>query len=481
MPKALRQWKENCPHKQYQHLGGKDMKENRKPSVIALFPFLLFIIIYLGAGIILDNMGVEMAFYQFPAPTACLIGVIVAFIMFKGSIDEKFTTFAKGVGGEDIVIMCMIYLLAGAFSSVSKEMGGVDSVVNLGLSFLPVSVVTAGLFVIASFMSLATGTSMGTLSALAPIGIGVVEATGLSLPLMLGAIIGGCMFGDNLSFISDTTIAATRSQGCEMRDKFKLNLTIALPAAIITFVLLLIFGRTSGAAQIEIGTYSILKVLPYLSVIVLALIGVNVFAVLTIGIVFSGVIGLINGMSVLAFAQAIYNGMLGMMEVFLTSIFIGGLAKMVEKEGGIDWLLAKIQGFIKGPKTAEVGIAAMVSLTDMAIANNTVSIIVDGPIARGICENYKVDPRRSASLMDIFACVMQGAIPYGAQLLMVGSLTAGGVTALQVIPCLWYQGLLAVIAIISIFVPFANGVIRKDPWNFEHWMPESEAQKKTAS
>ena len=454
------------------------MKETRKVSGIAMLPFLVFIVIYLGAGIILNAQGVDMAFYQFPAPTACLIGVIVAFLMFKGTVDEKFKNFAEGVGGEDIVIMCMVYLLAGAFATVAKTMGGVDSVVNLSLSILPSSVVTAGLFLVACFMALATGTSMGTLSALAPIGIGVVEATGLSMPLMMGAIIGGCMFGDNMSFISDTTIAATRSQGCEMRDKFKLNLTIAMPAAVLTFVLLLIFGRTNGAAEIAVGAYSIVKVLPYLAVIILALIGMNVFVVLTLGIVLCGAVGLAMGdLTVISLAQAIYNGMTGMAEVFFTSIFVGGLAKMVEKEGGINWLLDKIRAFIKGPKSAELGIAAMVSLTDMAIANNTVSIIVDGPIARGICEEYKVDPRRSASLLDLFSCVMQGAIPYGAQILMVGSLTAGAVSAMDVIPCLWYQGLLAVFAIISIFVPFADGVIKKDPWNFEHWMPESKVKE----
>ena len=453
------------------------MKETRKVSGLALFPFLLFIIIYLGAGIILNSQGVDMAFYQFPAPTALLLSIIVAFLVFKGSIDEKCKTFCEGVGGEDITIMCMIYLLAGAFATVAKTMGGVDSVVNLGLSVLPTSVVTAGLFMIACFMSLATGTSMGTLSALAPIGIGVVEATGLNLPLMMGAIIGGSMFGDNLSFISDTTIAATRSQGCEMRDKFKVNLSIALPAAVITFVLLLIFAR-GGSSAVEVGSYSIIKVIPYLTVIVLALIGMNVFAVLTVGILFSGLVGMLFAdMSFLAFAQAIYNGMLGMMEVFLTSIFIGGMAKMVEKEGGINWLLDKVTAFIKGPKSAEVGIAAMICLTDAAIANNTISIIVDGPIARGICEEHKIDPRRSASLLDLFSCVMQGAIPYGAQILLVGSLTAGAVSAMDVIPCLWYQGLLAILAIVSIFVPFADRTLKKDPWNFEHWMPESKVKE----
>ena len=436
------------------------MKETRKSSALALFPFALFIIIYLGAGIILNSQGVDMAFYQFPAPTALLLAIIVAFLVFKGSIDDKCKTFCEGVGGEDITIMCMIYLLAGAFAQVAKDMGGVDSVVNLGLSVLPASVMTAGMFVIACFMSLATGTSMGTLSALAPIGIGIVDVTGLNLALMMGAIIGGSMFGDNLSVISDTTIAATRSQGCEMRDKFKVNMTIALPAAIITCILLLIVAR-GGSGSVDVGSYSLIKVVPYVIVIILSLIGMNVFAVLTVGILLSGAVGfLFADMSILSFAQAIYNGMLGMMEVFLTSIFIGGMAKMVEKEGGINWLLDKVTMFVKGPKSAEVGIAAMVCLTDAAIANNTISIIVDGPIARGICEEYKVDPRRSASLLDLFSCVMQGAIPYGAQILMVGSLTGGAVSAMDVIPCLWYQGLLAVFAIVSIFVPFADSAIK---------------------
>ncbi|RVU54388.1 Na+/H+ antiporter NhaC family protein [Anaerosphaera multitolerans] len=456
------------------------MKEREiRPRGVALLPFLVFIVIYLGSGIYLQTKGVEMAFYQFPAPTACLIGVAVAFIMFKGTMAEKFTTFAKGVGNEDIIIMCMIYLMSGAFSEVSKLMGGVDSVVNLGLSVIPPHFATAGIFIIACFMALATGTSMGTLAAIAPIAIGIVEKTGLNYPLMMAAAIGGSMFGDNLSVISDTTIAATRTQGCGMRDKFKCNIVIALPAAIITFILLLIFGRPDVAVGIETGSYSFIKVLPYLFVLIFALGGMDVFAVLGIGIVLSGVIGVFAaGISFLDLGKSIYDGMMGMMEVFLTSIFIAGMAEMVSKEGGLLWLIEKVQKIIKGPKSAEVGIAAMVSVTDVAIANNTVSIIVSGPIARGLCEHYKVDPRRSASLLDIFACVMQGAIPYGAQILMIGSLTGGAVSAFEVIPLLWYQWLLAILAIISIFIPFADGVIKKDPWNFEHWVPESELRKK---
>ena len=448
-------------------------QQQQKARGIALFPFLLFIIIYLGAGIVLQSMGVDQAFYQFPAPTACLIGVVVAFLMFKGSIDDKFAVFARGVGSQDITIMCMIYLLSGAFATVASTMGGVDSVVNFALSVVPVHFITAGLFIVACFMSLATGTSMGTMSALVPIGIGIAQTGGLNMPLTMAALIGGAMFGDNLSVISDTTIAATRTQGCEMRDKFRLNGTIALPAAVITAILLLVMGRPENTEiALELGSYSVVKILPYLAVLILALVGMNVFAVLTLGVVFSGVIGFISGdLTVLSFAKAIYDGMLGMMEVFLTSIFIGGLAEMVKEEGGIQWLLNKIQKIIKGPKSAEVGIALMVVATDMAIANNTVSIIVDGPIARGIAEEYKVDPRRTASLLDMFACISQGAIPYGAQILMVGSLTGGAVSALQVIPLLWYQGLLAVFAIISIFVPFADWPIKKNPWNFEKWEP----------
>ncbi len=450
--------------------------QKNKSSGLALIPFLLFIAIYLGVGAYLHAKGVEMAFYQFPVPTACLIGVVAAFLLFKGNMTEKFAVFAKGVGSENIVIMCMIYLLAGGFSAVSNQMGGVDSVVNLGLSLVPAQFATAGLFVIACFMSLATGTSMGTLAAIVPIAMGLVEKTNLNAPLLMAAVVGGAMFGDNLSVISDTTIAATRTQGCDMRDKFRCNLTIALPAAIITFVLLLIFGRPETAAAVDVGPFSIIKVLPYLSVLIFAILGVNVFIVLTGGIVFSGIIGMATGtMSFLGFGVAVYDGMKGMMEVFLTSILIGGLAHMVTHEGGIQWILNKIQHLIRGKKSAEVGIATMVVLSDIAVANNTIAIIVDGPISRSICEKYKVDPRRAASLLDIFSCVVQGVIPYGAQLLILGSLTGGAVAISQLLPLLWYQWLLAIMALLSIFIPFANWSINKDPWNFEKWEPQSKA------
>lgn len=444
------------------------MQGKVKSNPTALIPFLVFILIYLGSGIILQSQGVEMAFYQFPAPIAVFIGVVAAFIMLKGSINEKFDTFVAGCGDNNIIIMCVIYLLAGAFSAVSKAMGGVDSTVNLGLALIPPQFVTAGVFAIACFISLATGTSCGTMAAITPIAVGLADKAGLNLPLVMAAVIGGSMFGDNLSVISDTTIAATRTQGCEMRDKFRMNLLIALPAAIITFIFLLVFGRPVEIVEVGNYQYDLIKVLPYVFVLILSVMGLNVFAVLVGGIAFSGILGLAYGqMNILTLAQTTWNGFLSMIDIFIVSMLTGGLAKMVTEAGGLQYLLDKIKGMIKGRKSAEVGIAALVSVTDMAIANNTVSIIINGPIAKEISHEYKVDPRRSASLLDIFACVMQGALPYGAQILMVGSFTKGAVMPLDVIPLLWYQQLLAISAIISIFVPFADGLIKKNPWKWD--------------
>lgn len=453
-------------------------KKRVEASFIALIPFLLFIVIYLGVGVYLNSQGVAMAFYQFPAPTAVLIGVIVAFLMHKGSIEEKFDTFLTGCRDENIIIMCIIYLLAGAFSGVAKASGGVDSFVNLGLTLIPAQFMTAGLFIISCFMSTATGTSMGTIAAVGPIAFGVAQAAGLGLPLTMAAVIGGAMFGDNLSIISDTTIAATRTQGVEMRDKFRMNFTIALPAAVITVILLLITGTPKVAAAIQIGDYNVLKVIPYAVVLVAALMGVNVFAVLAVGVILSGIIGIAAGsLSFLTFGQEVFNGMVGMFDVFLTSLFIGGLAEMTKKAGGLQFLINGVEKIIKGPKSAEIGIAALVSVTDLAVANNTVAIIIDGPIAKEICYEYKVDPRRSASFLDIFSCVMQGVIPYGAQMLLVGTLTGGAVFSLEIIPLLWYQMLLAVFAIVSIYIPFADGVIRKNPWNWEKGMAQDKVDR----
>ena len=452
---------------------------------LALIPFLIFIIIYLGAGLLLQAQGKEMAFYQFPSVTAMFIAVLAAFCMGKESINEKFSVFARGAANENVLTMLMIYILAGAFSTVAKAMGGVDSTVNLGLSVIPVQLLTAGVFVISAFMGTATGTSMGTITTIVPIVVGVADRSGLSIPMLLGACVGGAMFGDNLSMISDTTVAATRTQGCELRDKFKVNFFIALPAAAITVVILLLVGRPETVAPMGDLSFSIVKVLPYVAVLVLALIGVNVFLTLTIGIFSAGIIGMIGGeLTVFTFAQAIWDGFTGMSEIFFLALFCGGLSEMIAHNGGITWLIEKLRGMMKGNKSAQVGVAALVSLADCATANNTVAIIVSGNVARDISREYKVDPRRTASLLDVFSCVFQGIIPYGAQLLTAATLTTLNydivMSPVEIVPYMWYCWILAAFGLLSIFVPYADGTCRKDPWNWEYDVAESGvAEKKT--
>lgn len=430
------------------------MKKKRfDKRILALVPFLVFIGIYLGAGILLQMQGVQMAFYQFPSVVAIFFAVVVAFCILKGSIEEKFHIFAKGAADENILTMLMIFILAGAFSLLAQKMGGIDAVVNMGLSFIPVRFLAVGIFVISAFLGIATGTSMGTLSALIPICFVMSEKSGISLAILCAACVGGAMLGDNLSMISDTTIAATKTQGCALKDKFKMNVKIALPAAILT-VLGLFFISPSTDVAIENTSFDVIKVIPYLLVIVLAVSGVQVFVVLFIGMMSALCIGISYGeFTVLESAKIIWEGFQSMNEVFFLSFFCGGLASMTTHYGGIHWVMEKIQMLIKGDKSAQFGIVALVSLADIAVANNTVAILFSGTIAKDIATHYEIDPRKSASLLDIFACVMQGIIPYGAQLLLVGSLTLGQVSAFDILPYLWYQYLLAVFAILSIWIP----------------------------
>ena len=459
-----------------------------KKSGLALIPFLVFIVIYLGAGLIYQARGEAMAFYMFPSVTAMFIAVLIAFCMSRGTINEKFETFARGAANVDVLTMLIIYILAGAFATVAGEMGAKDATVNLGLSLVPPSLLAAGMFVIAAFFGTATGTSMGTISALIPIAIGVAEKGNLSPTVVIAAVVGGGMFGDNLSMISDTTIAATRSQRVEMRDKFRVNFLIALPAAIVTLVLLLIFGRPETAAPLGDLSFSLVKIIPYLAVLVLALCGLNVFLVLLIGIFSAGIIGMLTGsMDIAGFAQAIYDGFCGMNEVFFLTLLCGGMSEMIAKNGGINWIIDKLRGIIKGNKSAQIGIAALVSACDCATANNTVAIIVAGDMAREVSHSCKVDPRRAASLLDIFSCVFQGVIPYGAQLVVAASLanqaseTGGVFSAAGLVGGMWYCWILALFGILSIFVPFADGAIRKDPWNWEYDCPQSKIAEKKAA
>lgn len=432
------------------------MKENNKISAKALIPFLVFIALYLITGLILQVRGVEMAFYQLPAPIAVFVAIIAAFFIFEGSIEEKFDTLVAGCGDSNIIIMCLIYLLAGAFSTLAKATGGVDSVVNLGLSFIPSEFLTAGVFVIASFISIATGSSVGTITALGPIGVGLANSSGISLALMLGALVGGAMFGDNLSIISDTTIAATRSQGCDMKDKFKMNAKIAIPAAILTIILLLVFGAPEVRTSSGDLSYDLFSIIPYLFVLIVALMGINVFVVLTGAIGLSSALLIIRGTSIIDISQIIWEGFTGMFEIFLLSMLIGGLSNMVAKEGGINRIISKIKRFAKDEKTGELGIGALVSLADICVANNTVAIIISGPIAKKMCKEFKIDPRRSASLLDTFSCVFQGIIPYSAQVLIAAGFSEGAVAPFELVPFFWYQFILGVITLISILAPRKN-------------------------
>ena len=456
----------------------------QKSSGAALLPFLVFIIIYLGAGLFLQAKGVAMAFYQFPSVSAMFVAVLVAFAMTRGTLGERFSIFARGVGKEDIITMLIIYILAGAFSSVAAAMGGRDATVNMGLTFIPVRFLAAGIFIIAAFMSTATGTSMGTVGAIIPIVIGIADKGHLSIPLVIGACIGGAMFGDNLSMISDTTIAATRTQGVGMKDKFHMNFLISLPSAIITIILLLIFGRPETIVAMKSLDFSFIKVVPYIAVLVLALIGMNVFLVLTIGIFMAGIIGMCYGkLTVFTFAQKTWEGFTSMNEVFFLTLLVAGMAEIVMHNGGINWLLEKLEKVMKGKKSAQVGISLLTSLIDCATANNTVSIVVVGALAKKVSSKYKIDPRRTASLLDIFSCCLQGVLPYGAQILMCMSLAnaylkgSAALNPTSIVPYVWYCMILFVVAMISIFVPFADGFTRKNPWNWEYDCAESEVEE----
>jgi len=423
----------------------------KKGNPMSLLPLVVFLVLFFGVGIYFNVLGVDMAFYQLPAPIAAIAGIIVAFIIGKGSMDEKMDTFVGGVGESNIIIMCMIYLLAGGFSAVASAMGGVDSTVNFGLSVIPPSLILPGLFIIAAFVATAMGTSMGTIGAVVPIAVEMAIKAQLPVAVAVGAVVGGAMFGDNLSMISDTTIAATRTQGCEMRDKFFMNFKIALPAAILTIIVMIIFG-VSGQIPTDLE-YSIVKILPYISVLVLALLGVNVFLVLIIGTVLGGVIGLLDGsFTLIAFTQTIYEGFTSMQEIFILSLLVGGLAALISKDGGVDYLLHAITSRIKSVRGAEAGIGALVSVADICTANNTVAIVITGPMAKQIADENGVDPRRSASILDIFSCVWQGIIPYGAQLLLAGQLSQ--LSPLEIMPSLYYPYLLGIMGVLAIVFGF---------------------------
>lgn len=415
----------------------------------ALLPFVVFIVLFIGTGVISGD------FTAMPLNVAVLIACIIAFIMNRQqTLATKVEIFTKGAGNANVMLMVVIFVLAGAFSSVAKGMGAVDSTVNLGLSFLPPSLLIVGLFIIGCFISLSMGTSMGTVVALAPIGVGIAESTDIPMALAMATVVGGAMFGDNLSIISDTTIAAVRTQGTEMRDKFKVNFFIVLPAAIVTAIILFVLTSGSATDISKAGDYSFTEVLPYLIVLVMALAGLNVMVVLVIGILLSGVVGFMNGSyNFLSFIKTIGEGMIGMEDIAIIAVLISGLVALIQHNGGLQYLLNTITKRVKTKKGAEIGIASLVSVVDIATVNNTIAILMSGPLAKTIADKYEVDARKSASLLDIFASVWQGFLPYSPQLL-----AAAGVAGISTVG-MWqaysfYPILMGITAFIAIMIGY---------------------------
>ncbi|EOB2567626.1 TPA: Na+/H+ antiporter NhaC family protein [Vibrio cholerae] len=430
----------------------------QQPNAFALLPLMVFLLLFMGVGSYLTWQGVEFAFYQLPASVAVLPAVVLAIALSKESLNRAIEQFLRGVGHSDIMAMCIIYLLAGAFAAVAKATGGVDATVNLGLALLPASLILPGLFVISAFVATAMGTSMGTIAAIAPVALGIAQAADLNLGLTAGVVLSGAMFGDNLSIISDTTIAATRSQGCHMRDKFKENIRIALPAALLALVVFTFSSQTAQSPQTSDIEW--LKVLPYLTILVLAVMGLNVFLVLLVGILMAaGVGGLSDGYSLSTLTKDVYAGFGNMQEIFLLSMLIGGMGELMKQQGGLAFLtqhisrmidkFARSHSDVQKMRASELGIAGLVALTNVCTANNTVAIIVSGGVAKELAEHNGVTAKRSASLLDIFSCIMQGVLPYGAQALLLGSIFQ--MSPLSVVSYSYYCFFLAVAALVAVF------------------------------
>jgi Na+/H+ antiporter NhaC len=429
----------------------------QEPRLAGLLPVGVFLLLFIGSGVVLQD------FYAMPAIVAFLAALIVAFCQApRRSFSDKLEDAVRSMGDSNVMIMCLVFVLAGAFTGAADGAGCVDATVNFALSVLPGNIIIAGLFLVACFISLSMGTSVGTIAALAPIAVGIATKTSFSGAVCLAAVVSGAMFGDNLSMISDTTIAATRTQGCSMDAKFKENFKIALPAAIIAFVVFLIIG--SGANYQVTGdlSYNLWQVLPYLAVLIVALLGVNVIAVLVGGCIFATVVGVCLGtiepsaiFTTIGSGPDGDGGIFAMYDITVISIICAGIIGLVKANGGIDWILQKVRKHVKGPKGAQVGIAVLSSLVDISTANNTVAIVMAGPIARDIAKDYGLTPRRTASLLDIFTSVWQGIIPYGAQLLYAssGAAAAGlAVSPFEIVPYLAYPFLLAICALVYIAI-----------------------------
>lgn len=420
----------------------------KQQARLSLLPLLLFVALFLGTGLYLQSQGVDYAFYQLPGPVAIIPALVLAIWLYKAPLTESIEVLVKGAGNSNIITMCIIYLLAGAFATVAQATGGVDAVVNAGLSIVPAQFLLPGLFVISAIVATAMGTSMGTIGALAPIAVGLSTQAQLDPTLVAGALLSGAIFGDNLSIISDTTIAATRTQGAEMKDKFRENLKIALPAALVTLALFAFLAQSQ--TEVAVKDFSWTGVLPYAAILILAVAGMNVFAVLLLGIVLAALQGAVFADYQLAnLGKDIYKGFGSMQEIFLLSMLVGALGEFVKQQGGLQYLSSHVTALalklkLAGNKAQQLAIAALAFVSNLCIANNTVAIVVTGDVSKDIAQHHQITPKRSASLLDVFACIAQGLVPYGAQALLLGA--SFGISPWDVVTHSYYCLILAVFA-----------------------------------
>ena len=414
-----------------------------KKGLIALSPLGVFIILYLVTSIIAGD------FYKVPITVAFMVSSIYAILIHQGRpLKERIDTFSSGAAGGQMMLMIWIFVLAGAFANSAKVMGSIDATVNLTLVCLPPQMLLAGLFVAACFISLSIGTSVGTIVALTPIAAGVAQQTGTDVAMMTAVVVGGSFFGDNLSFISDTTIVATSTQGCRLSDKFRVNSFIVVPAALIVCIIYILMGSEVHAPQ-QINNVEWTKVIPYLVVLITAIFGMNVMAVLTIGIILTGIIGLLTGtFDVFGWMKAMGDGIVGMGELIIITMMAGGMLELIKQQGGIDFIIKRMTRHIHGKRGAEISIGTLVALVDVCTANNTVAILTVGGIAKQVGDRYGVDNKKAASILDTFSCFVQGLIPYGAQLLMAAGLAA--LNPVSIIPYLYYPFAIGIAAILSI-------------------------------
>ncbi len=420
---------------------------------LALLPILFFIAIFVGVGSYFTLQGVDFAFYQLPAHIAILPAILLAVILSKDKVNQTIETFIAGSGHANIITMCLIYLLAGAFSVVAKSTGGVDAVVNIGLAVIPSWFLLPGIFIISALIATAMGTSMGTIAAVAPVALGIGETALIAPAIMAGAVFSGAIFGDNLSIISDTTIAATRTQGCRMKDKFKKNIKVSLPAAIVTIIFLAWFNNP-GDIQSSFPENPLMA-LPYFVILILAVTGVNVFVVLTLGVLLAGGSGMLAGEhTILSVSKNIGEGFVGMQEIFILSLLIGGLSEVTRQQGGLIAIQNGIEKLLSKAKNSDIAaqfaIFFTTALTNLGVANNTVAILITGDLNKDMAQKHKISAPHAASLVDISACIVQGLIPWGAQALLLGSLFS--LSPITIVSTTFYPIVLTVFAVIAIFV-----------------------------